>query len=433
MFKNVPFIPDSKISEKRLAKPDGCIMQAKRLRWAVVAAVVVACALLAGSTGTALAADFGNKATGDWWGRRQRLQQTGISLDASLVLEGFKNLRGGISTYPPVGASTFDISLTVDTARLLKVPGGKFYVDLEDHAGRNPTTVLVGDLQIFDKLNDVPYLQVFELWYQQQLFADKLRLKVGKVDANTEFSVIDNGLPFLNSSTQVSPTVYLFPTTPDPMPSINVFFTPTKFYYASFGAYYANRAVSFGNFVGTPQNAQLSETGWFLIGETGWHWHHLPSLAGGGNLRLGAWGHTGSFTRFDHTPQQGVYGGYAILDQTLWQPDGEAHTGRGVRAFVEYGQTQRTISPIDLHFGGGFTWTGPLATRPQDIVGFSPQYAHISAAAGLPQSFELALEAFYRLQILRWAWIMPDLQYIINPGGQYPNALVATLRMKLDF
>jgi len=402
-------------------------------RWAVAAAVIVTLWLLAAAAGLAASSPFADKATGDWWGRRQWLKQAGISLDASLVVEGFNNFRGGLSTYPVVGASTFDLSLTLDTARLLKVPGGKFYVDLEDHAGRNPTTVLVGDLQIFDKLNDKSYLQVFELWYQQKLFADRLRLKVGKVDANTEFSVIDNGLPFLNSSTQVSPTVYLFPTTPDPMPSVNVFFTPAKFYYASFGAYYANRSVGFGNLVGTPQNAQLSEDGAFLIGETGFYWHHLPLLGGAGNLRLGAWGHTGTFTRFDGGKQQGVYGGYAIFDQTLWQPAGETHTGRGVRAFVEYGQTQRTVTPLDLHLGGGFTWTGPLAARPQDIIGFSPQYAHISAAAGLPQSFELALEGFYRFQIVGWAWIMPDLQYIINPGGQYPNALVATLRMNIDF
>lgn len=396
-------------------------------------AVVVAFSLLGGSPARAASGDFGDKATGDWWGRRQWLEQTGISIDATLVLEGFKNLRGGISTYPPVGASTFDLSLTVDTARLLKIPGGKFYVDLEDHAGRNPSTVLVGDLQIFDKENTIPYLQIYELWYQQKLFGDRLRLKVGKLDANTEFGVVDNGLPFLNSSAQVSPTVYLMPTTPDPMPSINVTFAPTKFYYASFGAYYANRSVGFGNLVGTPQNAQLSDTGSFFIGETGLIWQHLPALGYPGNLRLGAWGHTGSFTRLDGSKQRGVYGGYAIFDQTLWQPEGEPPAGRGIRAFVEYGQTQRTISPIDLHLGGGFTWTGPLASRPQDLVGFSPQYAHISAAAGLPQPYELALEAFYRFQVVRWAWIMPDLQYIINPGGQYPNALVATLRMHVDF
>jgi hypothetical protein len=38
---------------------------------------------------------FEDKATGDWWGLRQRLERAGIKIDANLVLEGFKNFHGG--------------------------------------------------------------------------------------------------------------------------------------------------------------------------------------------------------------------------------------------------------------------------------------------------------------------------------------------------
>lgn len=40
---------------------------------------------------------------------------------------------------------------------------------------------------------------------------------------------------------------------------------------------------------------------------------------------------------------------------------------------------------------------------------------------------------FYKLQITSWASLMPDLQYIIHPGGQYPDALVGTLRFTVNF
>jgi porin len=376
---------------------------------------------------------FEDKATGDWWGERQQLEQAGITIDASLVLEGFKNFRGGLNTSRAVGASTFDLSLALDTQTLFNWQGGKFYADLEDHAGQNPSTDLVGDLQVFDKLNTRPYLQVFELWYQQRLFDDKLRLKIGKVDANTEFSVIDNGLEFINSSSQVSPTIFLLPTTPAPMPSVNVFLTPNESCYASFGVYYSNRSERFGNLVGNPQDVQLSKHGAFLIGETGLRWRHGPLFEGGGNLKLGAWEHTGAFTRFNGLQQRGTYGYYAILDQTLWQPAGEREGGRGVRTFLVYGCTQQTINTIDWHIGGGVVSTGLLAARPDDVAGFGPQYAHISRQAGLPHPYELAMEAFYKLQITRWAALMPDLQYIINPGGQYPNALVGTIRLLVNF
>jgi porin len=366
-----------------------------------------------------------------WRGERQRLRQAGVTIELSLVLEGFNNFVGGLRTSSLAGASTFDLSLAVDTQKSLSWKGGKFYVDLEDHAGRDPSNVLVGDLQVFDKLNSEPYLQVFELWYQQGLLDDMLRFKAGKVDANNEFSVIDNGLSFINSSTQVSPTVFLLPTTPAPMPSVNVFWTPSRSFCGSFGAYYANQSVGFGNFSGAPQDAQVSKSGTFLIGETGVAWQRSPILRNDGNLKLGAWGHTGTFSRFDGSRQRGTYGGYAILDETLWQPAGEPRNGRGARAFLVYGRTQESINAIDQHVGAGVTWTGVFTGRPDDSVGFSPEYAFLSRQAGLPHSYELAMEAFYKLKVTPWATLMADLQYIVNPGGQYANALVGTLRLQV--
>jgi porin len=376
---------------------------------------------------------FDNNLTGDWWGERERLQDGGITIGSTLTLEGFSNFQGGIDTAHVVGASTFDLNLALDTEKRFGWHGGELYVDLEDHAFRNPSTALVGDLQVFDKQNSPPYLQIFELWYQQQFFDGKLRFKIGKVDANTEFSLIDNGLPFINSSTQVSPTIFVFPTTPDPMPAVNVFFTPVETWYASFGAYYANRSDRFGDLIDDPALSQPTRFGTFLIGETGLKWHAAPVLGLAGNVKAGAWGHTGTFTRFDGTEQKGTYGYYAILDQTLWQPGGESDNGRGVRTFLEYGGTEDDINPIDRHIGGGLTWTGPIDSRPNDIIGFSPQYAHISRKAGLEHSYELAVETFYQWQLTPWALIQPDLQYIVHPSGRYSDALVATVRLQFSF
>ncbi len=376
---------------------------------------------------------FEEKVAGDWRSIYTRLDQAGFTLDAGLVLEGFKNSVGGLNTSTLVGASTLDLNLTFDPENLFGWKGSRFYIDLEGHGGRNPSEVLVGDLQVFDKQNSAPFLQVYELWYQQKLFGDKLRLKLGKVDANSEFSVIDNGLPFINSSTQVSPTISGFPTFPAPMPAINLFFTPDESHYASLGAFYANRSVSFGDIKRSPEDAQPTSNGGFFISEAGFRWQKGWIFTGNGNMKLGVWAHTGTFTRLNGERQKGVYGWYAIIDQTLWQPAGEPEDGRGLRAFLEYGNTQSGINVIDWHTGGGVAWKGPLPARPGDTLGFSPQYVHISSQAGLPKSYELAIEAFYRLRVTDMVVIQPDLQYIINPGGKYTNTLVGTVRMEVDF
>ncbi|MGH7984964.1 MAG: carbohydrate porin [Candidatus Binataceae bacterium] len=368
-------------------------------------------------------------ATGAWWGVRDQLQNDGIWLGATWVMEGFQNFRGGIDTEPTVMASTTTAHVGLDLHKLFGWPGGEVYLDLQDHGGRNPSHLLVGDLQIFDKFNSAPFLQIDEFWYQQELFAGALRVKIGKVDANTEFSVIDNGLPFLSSSTQVSPTIFVFPTFPDPMPSINVFFTPNEPFYASFGAYYANKSDHALDFFGRPYEAQHSTGGTLFLGETGTFWHEAPWLGHDGNLRLGIWGHTGTFKRFDRSHQHGAMGFYTIGNQTLWQPRAD---DRGVRMFLEFAHAQRSVSPIDWHGGGGFTWTGLIRFRPHDIIGFSPQYVHLSDENGFTYSYEAALEVFYQMKLTPWFRIQPDLQYIIHPGGRHPNALMGTLRLGLD-
>ena len=197
--------------------------------------------------------DFWNRdtLTGDWGGLRKELEDKGISFGTMWTIQGFRNFEGGLHV-GDTAASTLDVNLSLDAEKLFGLAGGKFYADFQNHAGPDPSSYLVGDLEKFTKLNYSPFTQIAEIWWEQKLFGDKLRLKIGKVDANSEFSVIDNGLPFLSSSTQVTPTLLPFPTFPDPLPSVNVFYTPTELFYASFGAYYANRHDRFLDFNGNP-------------------------------------------------------------------------------------------------------------------------------------------------------------------------------------
>jgi porin len=376
---------------------------------------------------------FDGTLTGDWFGARQKLADAGVSIGATLIAEGFDNFQGGIDTAHAMGATTFDLTATFDLQKLLNIANAQVYVDLEDHAFRNPSISMVGEFLTFDKLNSSPYLQFAELWYQQSWFDGVLRLKIGKVDANNEFSVIDNGAPFISDSSQVDPTILPMPTTPSSQPGANLFFTPANGYFASFGAYYSNQSDRFGDLVGDPAGALPARYGAFLIGETGFKWDALPGLKYAGNVKLGAWGDTGTFHRFDGTEQDGTGGVYAIFDQTVYQPLGEGANGRGIRMFATYGGTETHINPIDEHVGAGVTLTGPIQSRSQDILGITAQYGQISQAAMVPYPFELSMEAFYQIQLTGWAQIQPDLQYIIHPGGQFRDALVATLRCTIQF
>jgi porin len=360
------------------------------------------------------------------------LKNQGINFGINEDLEGYYNFTGGIrigSAY----ASTFDANVSVDLDKLMHIPGATFYLDLEDHLGDNPTDKLVGDFQVFDKHNAAPFFQALELWYQQELFNNKLRIKVGKIDANSEFSVIDNGLPFINSSTQVTPTFFVFPTFPDPVPSVNIFFNPDKLFFTDFAIDDANRSDHFLNFYGDPTSVQPSLHGELVISESGLNWDKIPLLKKDGNLKIGFWGHTGTFTKFDGSSQDGAKGAYAIFDQTLYRPSPDEDKSPDLGMFLEYAITEKNISPVYQHFGAGLLLKGFLEKRREDATGFTIHYTNLSLGLNGPKDYELNMETFYKFRITDWMSIKSDFQYIVNPGGKFGNALVGTLLLNIAF
>ena len=355
-----------------------------------------------------------------------------VTLGTTGSLESYYNFMGGIKPGAAF-AALLDANMNLNLEKLIGLKKGTFYVDFEYHGGDNPTSKLTGDLQVFDKNNADPFFEVLEIWYQQILFHDKLRIKLGKVDANTEFSVIDNGLGFINSPTQVTPAFPVFPTFPAPMPGITMFFNLNHLFFADFALYDANQSDHFLNFYGDPSAAQLSKHGQLFIAETGLNWDNFPVLGHNGNFKVGLWKHNGHFTGFYGNQIHGLAGVYVIYDQTLWKSVSEKHSKQSIRMFLEYGFTDSRISPIFRHYGGGVVWDSPIKSRPGDELGFSVQDADISSGLQVSKKHELNLEAYYQLTLSNEINLKPDFQYIVNPGGIYHNALIGTFMLNFTF
>jgi len=102
------------------------------------------------------------------------------------------------------------------------------------------------------------------------------------------------------------------------------------------------------------------------------------------------------------------------------------------------------LSELDL---GALGWSPELAQaldpglvpgRHADVAGLYGAYGHFSAdqrsaqrRAGQPgQVYEAVLELNYRITVLPWFYVQPDIQGIINPGAahQFGDALVLGLQ-----
>jgi porin len=371
-----------------------------------------------------------------WFGARSTLEGHGIAFVNNWTVDYSKPLFGGANTRSDALRNLLDIRMNVDTRAAFGWYGGTFSVDFQNQAGRNGSAQ-VGDVQGFDNTDADGRTQVSELWYQQLFFDDRLRVKVGKVDANSEFAFPAYGAGFINSSFGHPPTITAMPTYPDPATSANIFFAPVRWFYAGAGIYDGSLSDgvptgSFGPariFHGSPSVFSIAEVGarWVLADNT------LP-----GHVAVGGHYSDGQFDTFDGRTQSGTGGIYALAEQKLLHKNYyDKSNERGVYGFVQYGHADREVSAVTDYFGAGVTWDGPYEKAYPDTLGLGVAAARLThaAGAGFTRDFETSIEAFYNFQVTPYLSIKPDLQYIINPGGDRSvrDALVATIRVGLAF
>jgi porin len=372
-----------------------------------------------------------------WYGLRAKVENAGVTFAGAYTADYSKNFQGGVSTASDAFRSLLDLRLNFDMRSLLNIYDGTLSVDYQNQNGQNGSDRLTGDQQGFDNIDADGRSEVAELWYQQLFLEERLRIKVGKVDANSEFAAPASGAGFLNSSFAYSPTIFLMPTYPDPAMSVNVFYNPTPNYYVQAGVYDGSGAAGVATGDYGPKKFFNGPGDYFFIGETGVRWaprnQTLP-----GRFSVGGWYNTGNIPRFDGGNDDGTGGFYALAEQTLWHQKYYIPTDPvGITAFLQYGYADPAVSPVEHHVGGGLLWTGPLPIykRENDALGVGFTYAYLSnaPAAGFAKRYEMTIEAYYGIQVTSYLIIKPDLQYILNPGGGDRDALVATVRGTVAF
>ena len=381
------------------------------------------------------------RATGDWGGARAALDDTGMSFNGSAITE-WSDVFSGASG--PSGAFRFlvDLNLTFDLEKLLKLEGGSVFADFQT-ADTTSGGMFHGGFQPYSNIAiDGSITQLSQLWYEQWLFDRMLRLKLGKVDANTEFAYIPAAGGFINASAGFSPAIFALPTYPNPSTSVNVFVYPTESWYIGAGAYDGAATID-GVQTGSRGPStfftdDLSDD-WFFIAETGLALSEVGPLKGM-RVGLGGWWLSGEMPRFDGGTDDGTGGVYALAEARVWAPEGtdlaDDECAQGLWAFGQYGWANDEVSLVSQQIGGGLSLSGTFAGRDEDSMGVYLSYVDFSddPAAGLGAS-EFSIEVFYDFAVTPFLHIKPDLQWFLNPSGDASSddALVGTLRCTINF
>lgn len=358
----------------------------------------------------------------------------GITAEYIYTGEVFSNTRGGISTR---GATSYrgnlDLVLNFDTAAMGWWEGGRLFLYGQNDHGRPLSESYVGDWQYFSNIDSSPrpdLTQISECWYQHNFLDNQLWFKIGKQDANANFAYVDLGGDFINSSFGLIPTVPL-PTFPNQGLGL-----------ASFAQFNEQVQLAGGIYDGAPEGGQwgfntLGANGYFAIMqlEIKSQWgrdEQLPQT-----IRVGAWQHSGHWAEITLDPDPRLfnqnYGVYASIDQMVWKEDDQDEQGLGV--FGQFGWAPGNRNPVQEYYGAGITYRGWFNCRDKDLMGIGMANVHFGAQTEEVEgrTFETAIEYFYKYYVNDYMTLQPDMQYIVNPGGLYRDALVAGMRFEVVF
>jgi carbohydrate-selective porin OprB len=151
----------------------------------------------------------GDHLTGDWGGARSALADRGVTIDLFYASEAF-TARGDSSVL-----GHLDAAITLDTHKLGLWDGGTLYALGQNNHGDSGITSAVGSAQPVTNLEAEPYTQLTELFFEQTAADDRLRIRIGKQDANRDFGTPRFGGNFINNNFGMYPTTPLpsYPTT----------------------------------------------------------------------------------------------------------------------------------------------------------------------------------------------------------------------------
>ncbi|KKB63317.1 porin [Robbsia andropogonis] len=400
---------------------------------------------------------------GNIGGLRDVLGDHGITLTLQETSEYLYNTSGGTHRGGAYDGLT-QFGFTVDTGKLVGLPGGTFNVSGLQIHGTNLTQRYLQSLQAASGIEADATTRLWELWYQQTLFDGKADVKVGQQSLDQEFMVSQYATPFMNGT--FGWPVLVSSDLPGggpayPLSSLGVRLRvkPSASWTVLTGVFDGNPA---GRASGDAQQFNAHGTnfnlgsGALVIGEVQYALNAPPAdpkaapPAGlPGTYKLGFWYQSQHFDDLSNgtdglslanpasngvpVSHHGDYGFYGVADQMVWRPSADSPRAVGVFARVMGAPGDRNV--VDFALNAGVTLKAPFAGRDNDTAGIAVGYAKIGSHAraldsavgtyttpGYPvRSAETVVEATYQYQVTPWWQLQADLQHIFRPGGGIPN------------
>ena len=394
-------------------------------------------------------------------------KDTGVRLGGLWLGDASGGLSGGQSPGRWGLNSLTIIDLNLDAETILGWKGGSFGTEFLQFAGQN-TNGLAAAFPGFDSIEAGPPLnrnELYQLWFRQSLFDDKLIFRIGKSVPTYDFNNVVRPVPVGDPAAAIPAVtalaytpIFVNPTMLGVIPGyynsatgITTTFAPTKSIYLNYGFYDGNLAVGHQTGLSGPR----FDGYYFHIGEFGFSSRIGPQRKPG-SFGVGVWGQTGKLANLVGGTTNGAAGVYLFGAQRLWF----RHPGvdnSGISGFYQFGANDSDALHARQYVGGGLTAFGLVPGRPDDSFGLGLNCTWLTPGAfgadlfyGKPfgtvlpelRPSQLMFQCYYQMQLFPGWFFQTNLTDIPTPGipplttehrTSFPNALAITLRLTVLF
>ena len=364
-------------------------------------------------------------ALGDFGGLRSELEQKGINIQSSYIIDAFAmhngTTRSGKGTYQGL----YNLSVELDSEKMNLYKGGKFFILYQvGNSGISSTNFLnsYSDNNSYNPTRSIN--QISELYYEQSIKDDLFNIKIGKQDANMDFQALDTGFNFLNLSFSFIDNTPM-PLFPSQQMGVRARLRLPKDIYIQNGFYDGNLGIG-----SNPKSFFTGANDYFNISEI----YKLTNFKGKeGKYLAGGWIKTGEYEDYESSIKRNNYGFYGAFEQKL--TDRFEDKSGGLKLFGQFGYARNGINDVPYYGGGGLVFKGITKNRKEDSVGlafgwhqFDKQLQNLEN-----RTSEKVVELFYKIKLTEFLYIQPDFQYIIKPSGNENNGFAIGLRSCIVF
>ncbi len=289
-----------------------------------------------------------------------------------------------------------------------------------------------------DPIDDADFDQpayVSELWAQQAILDDRVRLRVGFLEQQTLF---DRNL-YANSEDRQFLNTFLDNNAVVPLSNglgAALLLAPVPWAELALGVVDTDNVITRSGF-DTTFDGFDSLSGYAELALRA----KLPGREGGlsGSYRVGVF-LDGREKRVFGRParsERGHVGVYLNFDQQVLREAGAWDQGLGL--FGRFGAADEDVNRIAWFWSVGLEYRGLLPGRGADVLGLGSYQAigsdRFRDRVDPDFDRETGIELYYRIAVLPWLDVTPDAQFILDPGarGTARNAWVFSLRLRVHF